>query len=119
MDRDPGPALVEETSGRAQQRLADNKRFTACSTKVPSLPQGLAACASCGYGYYRTSTTTSSGKKVYYYRCLGSDDYRYEGGRVCQNKPVRADYVDGVVWNHVAGLLADPALIRAEIGKCW
>ena len=32
--------------------------------------------------------------KIYYYRCLGSDNYRYEGGRVCGNKPVRADYLD-------------------------
>ena len=87
------------------------------NTKVPSLLQGLAACASCGYGYYRTSTTTTARKKIYYYRCLGSDDYRYQGGRVCQNKPVRAGYVDEVVWDHVTALLADPSLVRAEIGK--
>ena len=114
----PVPALVdEETFARVQQRLADNKRFASRNAKVPSLLQGLAACASCGYGYYRTSTTTSSGKKIYYYRCLGSDDYRYQGGRVCGNKPVRAGYVNQVVWDHVTGLLADPALIRAEIGN--
>jgi site-specific DNA recombinase len=114
----PVPALVdEETFDRVQQRLAGNKRFAARNTRVPSLLRGLAVCSSCGYGYYRTSTTTSSGKKIYYYRCLGSDDYRYQGGRVCGNKPVRADYVDAVVWDHVTALLADPALIRAEIGK--
>src|ERR1039457_920928 len=113
----PAPAITdEETFARAQQRLADNKRFAARNTRVPSLLQGLAACSACGYGYYRTSTTTAR-KKIYYYRCLGSDDYRYEGGRVCQNKPVRADYLDEVVWDHITGLLADPALIRAEIGK--
>ncbi|MER7694946.1 transposase, partial [Streptomyces sp. NPDC097610] len=50
-------------------------------------------------------------------RCLGSDDYRYEGGRVCTNKPVRADYLDTVVWDHVIGLIADPHLIRTEIDK--
>ena len=114
----PVPALVdEETFDRVQQRLADNKRFASRNTKVPSLLQGIAACASCGYGYYRTTTTTTAGNKIYYYRCLGSDDYRYQGGRVCQNKPVRADYADQVVWDHVTALLADPALIRAEIGK--
>ena len=114
----PVPALVDEdTFDRVQQRLADNKRFAARNTKVPSLLQGLAACASCGYGYYRTTTTTTAGNKIYYYRCLGSDDYRYQGGRVCANKPVRADYADKVVWDHVTALLADPALIRAEIGK--
>ena len=114
----PVPALVDEdTFDRVQQRLADNKRFAARNTKVPSLLQGLAACASCGYGYYRTTTTTTAGNKIYYYRCLGSDDYRYQGGRVCGNKPVRADYADQAVWDHVTALLADPALIRAEIGK--
>ena len=40
-----------------------------------------------------------------------------EGGRVCGNQPVRADYLDTVVWDHITGLLADPALIRAEISK--
>ena len=100
-----------------RQRLEDNKRFATRDTKVPSLLQGLAACSACGYGYYRGHTTTTAGNKIYYYRCLGSDDYRYEGGRVCGSKPVRADYLDTVVWDHITGLLADPALIRAEIGK--
>jgi site-specific DNA recombinase len=114
----PVPALVdEETFDRVQQRLQDNKRFASRNTKVPSLLQGIAACAACGYGYYRTTTTTTAGNKIYYYRCLGSDDYRYQGGRVCGNKPVRADYADRVVWDHVTALLADPALIRAEISK--
>jgi site-specific DNA recombinase len=113
----PVPAIVTaESFARVQQRLEGNKRFAARNTKVPSLLQGLAACSACGYGYYRTSARTTS-RKIYYYRCLGSDDYRYEGGRVCGNKPVRADYLDTVVWDHITGLLADPALIRAEITR--
>ena len=111
------PAIVStDTFDRVARRLDDNKRFAARNSKVPSLLQGLAACAGCGYGYYRTSTRTTN-KTIYYYRCLGSDDYRYEGGRVCANKPVRADYLDQVVWDHITGLLADPQLIRAEIDK--
>ena len=111
------PAIVDQvTFARVRQRLEGNKRFAARNTKVPSLLQGLAACSACGYGYYRTSARTTS-RKIYYYRCLGSDDYRYEGGRVCGNKPVRADYLDTVVWDHITALLADPALIRAEITK--
>ncbi len=113
----PVPAIVTPgTFDRTRQRLEDNKRYAARNTKVPSLLQGLAACSACGYGYYRTSATTTS-RKIYYYRCLGSDNYRYEGGRVCGNKPVRADYLDTVVWDHITHLLADPALIRAEISK--
>jgi site-specific DNA recombinase len=113
----PVPAIVsEETFDRVAQRLADNKRFASRNSKVPSLLQGLAACSNCGYGYYRTSTR-STNKKIYYYRCLGSDDYRYPGGRVCTNKPVRADYLDTIVWDHITGMLADPHLIRTEIDK--
>jgi DNA invertase Pin-like site-specific DNA recombinase len=112
-----GPAIVTAgTFARVQQRLADNKRFAARNTKIPSLLPGLAACSARGYGYYRTSTPTTN-KKIYYYRCLGSDDYRCQGGRACHNQPVRAGYLDTVVWDHITALLAAPALIRAEISK--
>jgi site-specific DNA recombinase len=113
----PVPALVaEDTWQRAQRRLEDNKRFATRNSSDPSLLQGLCACLGCGYAYYRTSTRTTN-KIIYYYRCLGSDDYRYEHGRICTNKPVRADYLDTVVWDHITALLADPALIRTEINN--
>jgi site-specific DNA recombinase len=110
------PIVSEETFQLAARRLEDNQRFAARNTKVPSLLQGLAACQGCGYAYYRTSTRTSA-RKLHYYRCLGSDDYRYPGGRVCANLPVRADYLDQVVWDHVTRLLADPTLVRAELDR--
>jgi site-specific DNA recombinase len=114
----PVPALVaENTWQRAQRRLEDNKRYATRNSKVPSLLQGLASCAGCGYAYYRGHTTTTAGNKIYYYRCLGSDNYRYQHGRVCDNKPVRTDYLDSLVWQHITDLLADPALIRAEIDR--
>ena len=111
------PAIVsEDTFELAARRLAENRRFSARNSKEPSLLMGLAACQSCGYAYYRTSTRTAK-RKIYYYRCLGSDDYRYEGGRVCDNKPVRADYLDEVVWGQVTALLADPNLVQAELDR--
>ena len=113
----PVPAIIDEATFEiAARRLADNRRFAARNSKEPSLLMGLAACQCCGYAYYRTSTRTAK-RKIYYYRCLGSDDYRYQGGRVCENKPVRADYLDEVVWTHVTGLLADPGLLRAELDR--
>jgi site-specific DNA recombinase len=112
------PAIISaDTFARAQRRLEHNRRFASRNSKVPSLLQGLAACAGCGYAYYRDHTTTTAGNKIYYYRCLGSDNWRYEGGRVCDNKPVRADYLDTVVWEHITALLADPQLIQQEIDK--
>jgi site-specific DNA recombinase len=111
------PAIItEDTFELAGRRLADNRRFAARNSKEPSLLMGLAACQSCGYAYYRTSTRTAK-RKIYYYRCLGSDDYRYQGGRICDNKPVRADYLDEVVWGQVTALLADPTLIQGELDR--
>jgi site-specific DNA recombinase len=111
------PAIVsEDTFALAVRRLEDNRRFASRNTKVPSLLMGLVACQSCGYAYYRTSTRTKK-RKLYYYRCLGSDDYRYEHGRICDNKPVRADYLDDLVWGQVTALLADPRLVQAELDR--
>jgi len=111
------PAIVDDdTFAAAARRLEDNRRFSARNTKEPSLLMGLVSCQSCGYAYYRTSTRTKT-RKLYYYRCLGSDDYRYEHGRVCTNQPVRADYLDELVWSQVTALLADPSLVQAELDR--
>jgi site-specific DNA recombinase len=113
----PVPALVSPTQyALAQARLAENRRFAARHTKIPSLLQGLLVCRSCGYAYYRTSTQTSR-RKLFYYRCLGSDDYRYPEGRRCTNRPVRQDALDALVWDEVIRLLENPSLVRQEIDR--
>ena len=113
----PVPALVSPTQyALAQVRLAENRRFAARHTKVPSLLQGLLVCRACGYAYYRTSTRTSR-RKLFYYRCLGSDDYRYPEGRRCTNRPVRQDALDALVWDEVIRLLENPSLVRQEIDR--
>jgi site-specific DNA recombinase len=92
------PAIVSaETFALAEERLQQNKIFASRHTKVPTLLQGMLICQVCGYAYYRTSTRTSA-RKLYYYRCLGSDDWRYPKGHVCTNRPVRQDYLDDLVW---------------------
>ena len=61
----PVPAIIStETFERAAARLEENKRYAARNTKVPSLLQGLTACANCGYGYYRTSTRTTTAQDL-------------------------------------------------------
>ena len=113
----PVPALISSTHyALAQARLRENRRFAARHTTFPSLLQGLLVCRTCGYAYYRTSTRTSRGKRSYY-RCLGSDDYRYPEGRRCTNRPVRQDALDTLVWDEVIRLLANPSLVREEIDR--
>jgi site-specific DNA recombinase len=111
------PAIIsEESFALAGERLEQNKRFSARRTVEPTLLQGMLVCGECGYAYYRTSTRTSK-RKIYYYRCLGSDDYRHVNGRVCQNRPIRQDYLDKIIWKQVIELLEDPELIRQEIQR--
>src|SRR6266536_3311694 len=113
----PVPALIsEQTFELAQARLQENKRFAARNTKQPTLLQGILVCRECGYACYRTSTRTSS-RRIYYYRCIGSDNYRHVGGRVCQSRPIRADELDDLVWAEVRHLLEQPELVRAEIKR--
>jgi site-specific DNA recombinase len=113
----PVPAIVREVVfALAHERLEQNKRFAPRRTIEPTLLQGMLVCSQCGYAFYRTSTRTSK-KKIYYYRCLGSDDYRHPNGRVCHNRPIRQDYLDEMVWKHVVQLLENPALIRVEIQR--
>ena len=85
-------------------------------TVTPSLVQGLVSFAKCGYALYRTSTR-SSARTIHYYRCLGSDKYRRFAGPVCDNRPVRQDLLDKVVWIEVVRLLEDPQLIQIELDR--
>jgi site-specific DNA recombinase len=113
----PVPAIVsDETFALASERLDANKRHAARRTIVPSVVQGLVSCRKCGYAMYRTSTR-SSARKIYYYRCLGSDAYRHLNHAVCDTPPVRMDLLDAVVWDAILQLLEDPSLIQAEIDR--
>src|SRR5215217_4883625 len=110
------PLVTDEQFALAQERLGRNAHFAKRNTKKPTLLQGILVCHECGYACYRTSTRTTN-KRIYYYRCIGSDNYRHIGGRVCHSRPIRADELDGLVWHEVRRLLEDPALVRAEIDR--
>ena len=113
----PVPALIsEDTFALAAERLEANKNHSPRRTVTPSLVQGLVSCAKCGYALYRTSTR-SSARTIHYYRCLGSDKYRRFAGPVCDNRPVRQDLLDEVVWIEVVRLLEDPQLIQIELDR--
>jgi site-specific DNA recombinase len=110
------PIVSEETFALAAERLTDNKRFAPRRTIEPSVVQGLVSCRKCGYALSRTSTR-SSARKIHYYRCLGSDAWRHLGGAVCDNRPVRQDLLDEIVWREVTRLIEDPTLIQTELDR--
>jgi site-specific DNA recombinase len=116
----PVPAIVEpEVCAAVQAQLQENRRHARQSRRgARYLLQGLLQCQQCGYAYYgkHLSPRRGSGKaRAYaYYRCLGTDAYRFGGERVCHNTQVRTDLLDVVVWREVRGLLAHPERLAEE-----
>jgi site-specific DNA recombinase len=113
----PVPALVsEEIFALAHEQLTKNKHHSPRRTIEPTLLQGMLVCQQCGYALYRCSARTSK-RRLYYYRCLGSDAYRRLKGALCTNRPVRQDHVDELVWDQIVRLLEDETLLQAEIDR--
>jgi site-specific DNA recombinase len=115
----PVPAIVSaETFAAAGEQLERNKRLAGRNGRGHRyLLQGLTVCACCGYAFYgkQVSRAAKKGTDRYgYYRCVGSDGYRFAGGRVCDNPQVRVDQLDGYVWDSVREVLQDPARVLEE-----
>ena len=108
------PIVSEETFTLAQERLVANKVHARRRTIAPSVVQGLVSCGKCGYALYRTSSRSSMRKIYHYYRCGGSDA---RSNSLCNNRPVRQDLLDEVVWREIVRLLEDPQLITSEIER--
>lgn len=116
----PVPALSEaELYALVQAQLTENRRRARQGQRgVRYLLQGLLVCKVCGYAYYGKAISPSSRKghpRAYaYYRCLGTDAYRFGGHRICPNTQVRTDLVEVAVWEEVCRLLEHPQRLEAE-----
>src|SRR5881409_2638680 len=116
----PVPAMVEpEVFAAVQEQLQENRRHARQSPRgALYLLQGLLQCQHCGYAFYgkRLSPSARKGKpRAYaYYRCLGTDAYRFGGERLCHNTQVRTDLLDRAVWQEVCTLLAHPERLAEE-----
>ena len=115
----PVPALIdEETFGIAQGLLEQNKKLSARRTINPSLLQGLVYCQKCSYTLHRTSGAKPNRRRFSYYRCAGSQGWLYPDKKaVCDQKAIRQEALDGIVWSEVIKLIEDPTLIQAELDR--
>src|SRR4051794_15953990 len=115
------PGLVsEDLFGAVQAHLEENRqRRRDRPGGGRYLLQGLVVCKRCGYGCYGKPTSRAASKgqgrvPYAYYRCTGSDAYRFGGRRLCWNKQIRTDILDAAVWEDVRGLLSEPERVREE-----
>jgi site-specific DNA recombinase len=121
----PVPALVEESLFvTVAEQLAENRRHARQGQRgARYLLQGLVCCQQCGYAYYGKAISPSARKghprDYAYYRCVGSDAYRFGGERVCSNRQVRTDLLEQAVWQQVCALLQDPSRVAQEYQRRW
>jgi site-specific DNA recombinase len=102
-----------------QAQLEENRRRARCRQRgVRYLLQGLLVCACCDSAYYGKPISPSVRKghpRAYaYYRCIGSDAYRFGGQRLCYNTQVRTDRLEQAVWQEVCRLLEEPRRLITE-----
>ena len=116
----PVPAIIsEELFAVVQSQLEENRRRARLGQRgARYLLQGLLVCGCCGYAYYGKALSPSSRKghprDYAYYRCIGSDAYRFGGQRLCFNTQVRTDRLERAVWQQVCQLLEDPQRLGQE-----
>ncbi|MCE5293555.1 MAG: recombinase family protein [Chlamydiales bacterium] len=111
----PIPAFISENDFQAvQEKLKKNKAFFARNTKEPSLLQGLLVCGDCGKPYYKKVRKTKT-KRIGYYCCRNT----MEKGSLtpCQNRSLRLEELDNLIFDEVVELLKNPSLIEAELKR--
>ena len=114
------PALVDqETWDRARAQLARNAALSfRNNTKHSYLLRCLLTCGFCGlamYGITRPATARKPPRQ--YYECHGKDCVLSARTAACPSRSVRAEAIEGAVWEHVAGLLADPDRLPAQFER--
>ena len=115
----PVPALIsEELFLAVQAQLDENRKYARQRRRGAAyLLQGLTVCGHCHYAYYgkKISKSSANGRQQYaYYRCIGTDAYRFGGERVCDNRQVRTQQLDDMVWQQVVELLSNPNRLKHE-----
>lgn len=107
------PGIVDATTfQRAQMKLKTNKQESARRTRPGEyLLRGLLRCGACG-GRMNGYRNLPHG----YYACIASrDPVRTASGTKCTNRPVRADFLDQFVWDHLQSLLVQPGILENQL----
>jgi site-specific DNA recombinase len=113
------PAIIpKELFDVVQTQLTENRQRGRESRRgAKYLLQGILECGCSGYAFYGkpVSRKSAKGKVPYaYYRCIGTDAYRFGGKRVCECTQVRTDKLEEAVWSDAKELLRHPKLLRKE-----
>ena len=112
----PVPALVSvELFEAVQEQLGENRTKARERRRgATHLLQGLVCCKYCEHAFYGKPAKNRHNQHYVYYRCIGTDAYRFGGTRICSNRQVRGDLLEDAVWAQVSQLLQEPDRLRSE-----
>ena len=122
----PVPAIVDEETWNEAQRLKEvRKSRSKRNTKVEYMVQHLVRCVVCEMlmgGRATKQNTVKRGGRTYsyeidpprrYYRCYGMQQRRTN----CREpKFIRAELLEDLIWEEVAGVLRQPERITSSLG---
>jgi len=109
------PAIVPDASFEAAQHVTrDNSKWSPRRAEPGAwLLRGLVKCGRCGCGVSCVRITNKRGFRRYY-RCVKHDPVRALGrDRVCHERQIRANELDGFVFTEVRNVLLRPAVLLA------
>jgi site-specific DNA recombinase len=117
----PAPVIIDQAYwDRAQAQLAVNAKLSfRHNTKYTYLLRCLLTCGTCGLAMFgRTYQARARQPERRYYCCHGKDCILSARERACPSRLVKAPELDAAVWEHVVGLLGDPAQLAAQFTRC-
>ncbi len=116
----PAPPLIaQRTSDAVAAALARNAQLSFRRNKKHDyMLRCLLKCGRCGlgiHGCYFPGHGGRAGRR--YYRCAGTDALTTARAAKCPRARIEAEPLEQAVWAHVAGLLRDPAQLRAQFER--
>jgi site-specific DNA recombinase len=114
------PALIDQaTWDGVQARLARNAAMSYRRNKKHDyLLRCLLKCGTCGLGIHGCYFPGQGGRPGRrYYRCAGTDPLTTGRDTKCPRARIEADALETVVWDHVVGLLSDPAQLLGQFER--
>ncbi len=114
------PAIISrDLFETVADQLEENRRRHREQTRgATHLLSGLLVCRQCGSAYCgRRQHRRGSDSKYVYYRCVGTDKYRFGGEAICTNKSLDASRIEASVWSDMCSLLEDPTRLQRELER--
>ena len=97
------PIITDEIFNQAQEALSQAKQSRPLKPNTPYLLSGFMKCSQCG----STIGGTTLNGKYKYYQCRGARPTATRG-KICYAGYIKADEVEGFVWERLVKLLSSP-----------